>query len=316
MPRKIVIDTDPGVDDAMAIFYALKSPELEVLGLTTVFGNAHADQGTINALRLLEIAGRSDIPVAGGAPHPLTGPFDAPADFVHGKDGQGNTFLPPPTTQPLNIHAAQFLVDTVMSDPGNVTIVALGPLTNVALALMLRPDLASHIREIVLMGGAAFVPGNVSPAAEANIHNDPEAADIVFGAGCPVTMVGLDVTLQIVMTAADLDRFGTFPDPMSQHVARIVPFYLDFYHQISGRNAIVVHDSTTITWLLHPDLFTTRSRAVRVETQGMSRGKTWPANERNRPDSPWTGRPAVNILVGVDGPEAARAELDAFAGGS
>jgi inosine-uridine nucleoside N-ribohydrolase len=313
MPRKIVIDTDPGVDDAMAIFYALKSPELEVLGLTTVFGNAHTDQCTVNALCLLEIAGRPDIPVAGGAPRPLVGPFHSPADFVHGKDGQGNVFLPPPTTKPLNMHAAQFLIDTVMSDPGNVTIVALGPLTNVAMALLLKPELASHIREIVLMGGAAFVPGNVSPAAEANIHNDPEAADIVFGAGCPVTMVGLDVTLQIHMTAADLERFGTFSDAMSQHIARIVPFYLDFYHQISGRNEIVVHDSTTITWLLHPELFTVRSRSVRVETQGMSRGKTWAANERMRPESPWAGRPAVNILVDVNGPEAARAELDAFA---
>ncbi|MFN8379148.1 MAG: nucleoside hydrolase [Anaerolineae bacterium] len=313
MPRKIVIDTDPGVDDAMAIFYALKSPELEVLGLTTIFGNAHTDQCTMNALRLLEIAGRPDIPVAGGAPRPLVAPFGGPADFVHGRDGQGNTFLPPPSTSPVGVHAAQFLIDTVMSDPGNVTIVALGPLTNVAMALLLKPDLASHIREIVLMGGSAFVPGNVSPAAEANIHNDPEAADIVFGAGCPVTMVGLDVTMRIQMSAADLDLFGTFSDAPSQHVARIMPFYLDFYRQISGRNEIVVHDSTTITWLLHPELFTVRTLPVRVETEGMSRGKTWPANERMRPGSPWEGRPPVQILVGVNGSEAARIELDVFA---
>lgn len=310
MSRKIVMDTDPGVDDAMAIFYALRSPELEVLGLTTIYGNAHTDLTTLNALRLLEIAGRSNIPVAEGAPRPLVGTFHGPADFVHGKDGQGNVNLPPPAAKPVSAHAARFLIDAVMSDPGNVTIVALGPLTNVAMALLLQPDLAAHIREIVLMGGAAFVPGNVSPAAEANIWNDPEAADIVFGAACPVTMVGLDVTHRIIMTAADLERFGTFPDPQSQHLARILPFYLNFNRLVSGRDEIVVHDSTTITWLLHPELFTTRQLAVRVETQGFSRGKTWPANERMRPESAWAGRPAVNILVDVNGPAAARAELE------
>ena len=142
MPRKIVVDTDPGIDDAMAIFYALRSPELEVLGLTTVYGNAHTETCTLNALRLLEIAGRPDIPVAEGAHRPLVSRFHGPADFVHGKDGQGDTFLPPAAGKPVAVHAAQFLIDAVMSDPGNVTIVALGPLTNVALAL-LRPTSVS-----------------------------------------------------------------------------------------------------------------------------------------------------------------------------
>lgn len=313
MPRKIVIDTDPGIDDAMAIFYALRSPELDVLGLTTVFGNAHTETCTINALRLLEIAGRPEIPVAEGAHRPLTGPFHGPADFVHGTDGQGDTFLPPPAGKPVAVHAAQFLIDAVLSDPGNVTIVALGPLTNLALALLLRPDLPTHTREIVLMGGNAYVPGNASPAAEANIWNDPEAADMVFGANCPVTMAGLDVTSRIRMTGADLDRFATFPNAESQHMARLLPCYRSFYYGQLGVHEILVHDSTTISWLLHPDLFTVESRSVRVETEGVSRGKTWPANKSSRPHSDWEGRPAVNILVAANGPEAVRAELDAFA---
>jgi len=313
MPRKIVIDCDPGIDDAMAIFYALRSPELEVLGLSTVYGNAHTETCTINALRLLEIAGRTDIPVAAGANRPLASKFHGPADFVHGTDGQGNLFLPPPAGKPVSAHAAQFLIDTVMSDPGNVTIVALGPLTNVALALLLQPDLPAHTREIVLMGGNAYVPGNASPAAEANIMNDPAAADIVFGATCPVTMAGLDVTSRIRMTAADLDQFSTFPNPESQHMARMLPCYLSFYHSQSGVQEILVHDSTTITWLLHPELFTCESRAVRVETEGISRGKTWPAKISSRPHSAWEGRPAVNILVDANGPDAVRLELEAFA---
>lgn len=314
MPRKIVIDTDPGIDDAMAIFYALRSPELDVLGLTTVFGNAYTPIGTANALRLLEIAGRPDIPVAAGADHPLSGPFHGPADFVHGADGQGDTHLPPPSGRALDVHAAQFLIDTVMSDPGEVTIVALGPLTNLALALNLRGGLDRSIREIVLMGGNAFVPGNASPAAEANIHNDPESADIVFGAACPVTMVGLDVTHKVRMPAEDLDRFAEFDDPVCQHIARILPFYRAYYKSRIGIDDLYIHDSTTISWLRHPEHFTTRSLPIRVETVGFGRGKTWPANGVTAGEGPWKDRPAVNVLVDVRGPEVVRAELDVLMG--
>jgi inosine-uridine nucleoside N-ribohydrolase len=196
LARKIIIDTDPGVDDAMAIFYALASSELDVIGITTVFGNTTTDICTTNALRLLEIAGRTDIPVAAGAVRPLAMPYNGTADIVHGEDGQGNVFLPAPTTKPVPQHAVNFLIDTILQSPEPVTLVPLAPLTNIALMLLHKPDIVKHIREIVLMGGNAYVAGNVTPAAEANIWNDPDAADIVFGADCPVTMIGLDVTGQ------------------------------------------------------------------------------------------------------------------------
>ncbi len=314
MPRRIVIDTDPGIDDAMAIFYALRSPELDVLGLTTVYGNAWTPIATANALRLLEIAGRPDIPVAQGAEQPLFGAFDSPADFVHGADGQGDTHLPPPSGRALDVHAAQFLIDTVMSDPGNVTIVALGPLTNLALALKLRNDLDRSIREIVLMGGNAFVPGNASPAAEANTYNDPEASDMVFGAACPVTMVGLDVTMNVRMLPADLARFAEADDPMCQHIARMLPCYRRFYSSRSGIDYIPIHDSTTISWLRLPQHFTARSLPIRVDTVGIGRGKTWPSLGEVDAEGPWLGRPPVNVLVDVNGPELVRAQLDVLMG--
>ena len=204
-PRKLLIDTDPGIDDAMAIFYALESPELEVVGLTTVFGNADTEVTTRNALSLLEIAQRSDIPVAAGAVKPLAMDYRGPAAFVHGPDGQGGVNPPAPTTAPLPADAAHFIIDTVMSAPGQITLVPLGPLTNVALAMLLEPRLTRQVAEIVLMQGAAFVGGNVSPAGAAKILNDPEAADIVFGA-TGVAPGGLPFDREPVDQARDLEH--------------------------------------------------------------------------------------------------------------
>lgn len=313
--RKIIIDTDPGVDDAMAIYYALRSPELEVIGLTTVFGNAATPTCTQNALRLMEIAGRSDIPVAEGASRPLGRPFQGAADFVHGSDGQGDTFLAPPHTRPDVRSAAQFLIDQIMAAPGEITIVALGPLTNLALAYLLQPAIGHQVREIVLMGGAAFVPGNVTPAAEANIWNDPIAADIVFSLPCPVTMIGLDVTEQIVMNEADFAAIAAMDNPMARHIARIAPFYLRFYQTRYGtpESWCHVHDSTTITYLLNPALFTTKTCAVRVETSGLGVGKTWPALRVSDQEAEWAGRNAVTIAVGVDARAAIDLELSRLA---
>ncbi|MBN1201859.1 MAG: nucleoside hydrolase, partial [Anaerolineae bacterium] len=229
MPHKIIIDTDPGVDDTMAIFFALRSPELDVIGLTTIFGNVHTDLATINALRLLEIADRIDIPVAKGADDPLTGPYEGPVPYVHGDDGQGNVHLPPPMTEPVPQTAAEFIIEQVMSEPGAITLVPIGPLTNIALALRLEPRIAANVRQVVLMGGNALCPGNASPSAEANIRNDPEAADIVLGADWPVTMVGLDVTHQVNMTPDHLDRYTQADNPLAQHIARIVPLYREYF---------------------------------------------------------------------------------------
>ncbi len=311
--RKIIIDTDPGIDDAMAIFLALASPELDVVGLTTIMGNVEVDLATTNALRLLEMAGRSDIPVAEGAAKPIAADFLGAVQFVHGDDGQGNAFLPPPTTQPLGISAAEFIVQQARAQPGEITLVPIGPLTNIALALRLEPNLPELVAGVVLMGGNAFCPGNASPAAEANIRNDPEAADVVFGAGWPITMVGLDVTNEVVMTDDDLAILHSFDTPQGQHMGRINPFYRAFLGERLGTEGIVIHDSAAIAYLLAPDLFKVVRAPMRVETGGsFSRGKTWPYVGRNDDNHlpAWQFRPLVDICAGVDGPAVVALILD------
>jgi inosine-uridine nucleoside N-ribohydrolase len=300
-PRTVLIDTDPGIDDAMAIFFALASREFDVVGLTTIFGNTHVELATTNALRLLDIAGRSDIPVAQGAARPLAMDYRGPADFVHGRDSQGDVFLPPSPRTPVAAAAAQFIIDTVMAAPGKVTVVLLGPFTNMALAMLMRPDLSQHVAEIVVMGGAAFTSGNASPASEANILNDPEAADVVFGAQCPIVMAGLDVTHKVVMTAADLDRLGSVDSPQGRHLAAILPYYLSFYRSRNGVDGIFVHDSTTISYMLAPELFTWTELPIRVDIgHSVCRGRTLAAYRDSDEEGPWHGRRKVRILTGVD----------------
>ena len=300
MPRKIIIDTDPGVDDTMAIFFALCSPELEVCGLTTIFGNVHTKLATKNALRLLEIAGRTDIPVAHGADNALTQDYGGPVPQVHGADGQGDIDLPEPAGSPLAMSAAQFIVEQVKAQPGEITLAPVGPLTNIALALRLEPRIAEWVDEVVLMGGNALVPGNASPAAEANIRNDPEAADLVFGADWQVTMVGLDVTLRVHMTPADIAEYATHGNPLSEHITRVVPHYRNYFESQYDVEGIFIHDSSAIAYLIDPSLFTVKRWAIRVGTQGLGRGKTWPATG-GRILPAWEGRPPVNVCIGVDG---------------
>lgn len=308
---RLIIDTDPGIDDAMAIFYALAAPQLDVVGLTTVFGNCHTDVCTTNALRLLDIAGRPDIPVAHGATRPLTGSYRGPADFVHGANGLGDVDVPPSLRAAVSTSAPQFIIDTVMANPGEITVVLLGPFTNMALAMLIQPDLTSFVKEIVVMGGAAFTHGNTSPAAEANVFNDPEAADIVFGADCPITMVGLDVTHQVQMSPADLDRLGGMPGHRPRFLRDVVQFYLDFHREYDALDGIFVHDSTTITYMLAPHLFSWEERPVRVDTgTSVARGRTVPALGRTEEEGPWKGRRPVRILTGVDVRAAVELELE------
>ena len=297
--RNIIIDTDPGVDDAMAIFLALRSPEVSVIGLTTIFGNVHTDLATVNALRLLEIAGRNDIPVAHGASAPLTRGYAGPVPFIHGDDGQGNVHLPPASGRAIAQSAAEFIVEQILLAPGEITLVPLGPLTNIALALQLEPRIAGLV-QVVLMGGNALVPGNTSPAAEANIHNDPEAADIVFAAGWSVTMVGLDVTEQTVMNGNHLRTLGQARNSMARHLAQITPFYQKFTEDSSGIDGFYIHDSAAIAYVIDPSLFETQRWPVRVETQGISVGKTWPETHVGRTHPDWAGRPRVNVCTGVN----------------
>ena len=307
MVKKIIIDTDPGVDDSLAIFVALNSPELDVLGLTTVFGNAITSTCTENALRLLEIAKRTDIPVAEGAHLPLNGNLRGAASFVHGENGQGNVELKPPANKTLEIDAVTFLKNQIEVQPNEITLVPVGPLTNIANLLTNHPGIDSKIKEIVLMGGNAQSPGNATPTAEANILNDPEAADIVFSAQCEITMVGLDVTNNVFMSEEQVNKLGSFENEKSKHISKINPFYFNFLKEFFQDNGMPIHDSSAVTYLVHPEYFETLCCLIKVETEGISRGKTWMGmgisdNEEGLGErlKPWENRRKINICIGVD----------------
>lgn len=301
MPKKIIIDTDPGVDDSMAILFALNSPEVEVVGLTTIFGNVYTDLATQNALRLVEFAGRPYIPVAHGADLPLVVPLGYVADFVHGTDGLGNTNQPAPKGEPVGKPAAQFIVEMVMAHPGQITLVPVGPLTNLALALALEPRIAENVAEVVVMGGAATVNGNVNPAAEANIIHDPHAADVVFTAKWPVTMVGLDVTMKTIMTEAYLATLKAEGGRTGRFIYDISRFYQAFHYQTHGVQSIHTHDPSAVAYVIDPTLFKTQRGPVRVITEGLAIGQTLMdrRGEWYEPNE-WTTKPAVNVCLEVD----------------
>lgn len=296
-PLEVIYDTDPGIDDTMALLLALRSPEIRLLGITTVFGNAHVDRCTANALNVLKLAGRTDIPVARGAAFPLARPYGGPVPHVHGDDGLGNLHLPEPDTRAVSMHAAQFIVETVMSRPGEVTLVAVGPLTNLALALHLEPRIASAVRQVIIMGGAAFVAGNVSPVAEANIHNDPEAAHQVMTASWPLVMVGLDVTTKVLMTHGYLQRLAASGDPFGQFIGRMVPVYLEFHRSAHGIEAIHTHDPSAVAYAIDPTLFRTEQYPVAVACEGLATGQVIVDRERR-----FYQTSPISVCVDVDAP--------------
>jgi uridine nucleosidase len=298
MATKILIDTDPGIDDTMAILFALRSPELEVVGLTTVFGNTNITNTSQNALRLVELEGHGDIPVAMGAGNPLINPIASLGEFVHGPDGMGGINPPPPAGKVQSISAAQFIVDTVLSYPNEITLVPVGPLTNIALARHLEPRIAGLVKEVVIMGGAAFVPGNASPVGEANILNDPHAAAVVFGAPWPVTMVGLDVTMQVVMTGDYLEKLGQGGNPATDLIRRIVPIYQQFHDKTYGLGGdIHTHDPSAVAFVVDRSLFETAQLPMFVETQGRCAGQTIPDLLGH-----WDDASEVNVCRGVEAP--------------
>ena len=304
--KKIILDTDPGVDDAMAIQLAMSAPELEIIGLTTVFGNVPIDLTTENALRLIDLGKRSDIPVVRGADGPLQGSFSGGVPFVHGDDGQGNLWAPRSSLQPHPGTAHDFMIEQILKFPHELTLLTLGPLTNLALALRKQPQIAALVKEVVIMGGNPFCPGNATPVAEANILCDPVAADEVLGAAWPMTMIGLDVTQQVLMRDAVLDEIAGIPGELNQHVAAAHRFYRNFFARANGIQGIFVHDSTALIGVIHPEYLQMQSFPIRVETaEVISRGKTWPAlgdtdQESSEGWNAWRGRPHVQVGVGVD----------------
>lgn len=278
-PYKVLYDTDPGIDDAMALLLALSSPEIEIVGLTTVFGNTHIEATTRNALNLLNFAGRPDIPVAKGAGQPMVVPLDHTGEFVHGDDGMGNlgwTTVHNTDQKPINMHAAQFIVETIMHNQDEITLVAVGPMTNVGLALQLEPRIARHVRNVVIMGGSVLAPGNVSPTAEANIHNDPHASALLFNAGWDITMAGLDVTTATQMDNAFFAALDASQNRFGQFVASIIPFYQKFHHERYGMTdgRVHTHDPSAMAYLIDPSLFRGERWSVAVPVDGVSAGST------------------------------------------
>ncbi|MER6990494.1 nucleoside hydrolase [Saccharopolyspora hirsuta] len=238
----LIVDCDTGIDDALALLYLLGAPDVEIGAVTTVFGNTDADTAALNTLRVLELAGRPDIPVAVGARSNWRGGSHL-ASYVHGDDGLGNTNLPAPTAAPSSEPAAELIVRLARQNPGTVHLLAVGPLTNLATALLLEPELPRLVKHVTIMGGALRHPGNVTPAAEANIHNDPEAARIVLQAGWPVTLVPLDATMTEVITEDHQRRLAATGSPVATFTASILDQYFDFYENtVFGERKAACHD--------------------------------------------------------------------------
>jgi len=282
MTTKMIIDTDPGIDDAMAIFYAAADPDIKILGLTSVFGNVYVEQATRNALRLLEMAGVA-APVAEGTAAPLAMPLSPPSRHVHGAEGFGAIPATDPRNEAIGITAAEFLVQTCADHPGEVVICAIGPLTNLALALRLDPSIAQNVKKVVIMGGAVETAGNITPYAEANIYHDPHAAAEVLAADWPVVLVGLDVTQQITCAAADFDRIEHDAPRLGGFIKIISDFYLDFYASVGKPDGCFLHDPAAVIAAAHPELFHTKPLAITVVASGVAQGQTVASTAANSP---------------------------------
>ena len=300
---KVIFDTDPGVDDAMALLFLYYAPEIELIGITTTHGNGTIATTTRNALYLTERFG-IDIPVAQGSGAPLAGAAADPPVFVHGHNGLGDIPLPQNIAKKTDSRPAyRFIIDMVRAHAQEVAIVAVGPLTTLALALRNDPEIAGLVRRLVIMGGAFGHHGhlgNVTPAAEANILSDPHAADETLGGSWPITMVGLDVTQQTLMTTEFLKTLAEEGGEAGRFIWEITRLYEAFHHS-AGRAGVYVHDSSGVAYLIDPTLFATRSGAIRVVTEGLAIGQTIqkPDGHGFRP-GPWDGHPSHAICTDVD----------------
>jgi purine nucleosidase len=266
MPRQIIIDCDPGHDDAMAILLAHGNPEIELLAITTVAGNQTLEKTTLNARRICSVANITGVPVAAGCDRPLLRPLVTAAE-THGESGLDGPRFEDPTTPLAAMHAVDLIIDLVMGSPGRVTLVPIGPLTNIAIALRKEPRLATAVQEVVLMGGAQ-TRGNSTPAAEFNIFVDPEAAAIVFEAGWPLTMIGLDLTHQALATPEIVERIGSLGTPVAVIAAELMRFFASTYKATSGFDSPPVHDPCAVARLIDPSLVECVETYVAVETHG------------------------------------------------
>ena len=270
---KIIIDTDPGIDDAMAIFYAAAAPDIELLGLTTIFGNVTTKTATRNALRLLEAAGL-DLPVAHGAEAPLVLPPFTPSAHVHGDEGFGDIPAATPKGQEIDEDAADFLCRMAREHKGELVVCPIGPLTNIAIALQRDPEFAKNVARIVIMGGSLDEGGNITPHAEANIYHDPHAADAVFASDAKVVMVGLDVTHRIMCTQSDFTSIAAQAPELGGMLQEMSLFYLNFYESVGKFDGCSLHDPAAVIACTHPDLFETQPVPLKVSCGGETSGAT------------------------------------------
>ena len=276
MRRKIIIDTDPGQDDAVAILLALGSPaEIEVLGIVAVAGNVGLKQNAKNALQVVELSGKTDTPVYAGCEGPMRRKL-VTAEYVHGKTGLDGPTLPQPKIKLREQHGVDFIIETIRREPAKtVTLCALGPLTNLGMAFVKAPDIKERVQEIVLMGGGLFEGGNVTPAAEFNIYVDPEAADIVFHSGIPITQVPLDVSHFMLTTRARIERFRQLGNRTGVATAEMLEFFERFDEAKYGWEGGPLHDPCVVAYLLKPELFVGKHVNVVIETSSeLTRGMT------------------------------------------
>lgn len=293
-PKRIIIDTDPGIDDSLAILLALASPEVTLEGLTVVHGNCSAEQGTRNALSVLELANAGQIPVAKGCDLPLVQP-SLLAPETHGNTGLGYANLPEPRTKPLVQHGCDFLIEKILSNPGEITLVAIGPLTNVALAIRKEPRIVQAVRELMIMGGAIRHEGNVTPLAEFNTYVDPHAAHIVYHSGMPITLTPLDVTYQCILLAEDVAQLQRIKSPIPPFVADATRFYMEFHDKYQGIQGCIINDPLTLALTFAPNLCDYEEYYVDVDISGgVSMGKSFADFYK------MTGKPAnMKVALGV-----------------
>lgn len=296
MTKRVIIDTDPGIDDTAAIFFLLTSGAARIEMLTTVFGNATVENATRNALRVLEAAGCADIPVYKGAGRPL---LSEPriGSGVHGEDGLGDVYTGEPKAQAADGRAVEKMIEHVMASPGEITLLALGPLTNVALALSVEPAMAQALQCLIVMGGAVRTRGNITPVASANLFNDAEAASIVYKSGAPVVQIGLDVCRPTLMTHTHLDKVRAAKHPMAEMLTKITPCIMAAYERNEGvTEGAHYNDVPAAAWIVDETLFKAEKLPIQIQTgEVLTRGQTVPD---------WKGRwglePNTTVALEVD----------------
>ena len=273
--KRIILDTDPGIDDSLAILLALASPEISLEGLSVVHGNSSTQQGTINALSVLELAKASHIPVYQGCDLPLVQP-SLLAPETHGEQGIGYAKLPAPQSQPKVQKGSDYLIEKIMSSPGEITLVAIGPLTNIALAIRQEPRIVENVKEVFIMGGAIRHEGNTTPLAEFNTYVDPHAAQIVFHSGMPITLTPLDVTYECVFLKDDLNRLLKIDSPITKFIADATRFYMEFHDEYQSIEGCVINDPMTLALTFMPEICDYQELYVDVDLSGgVSMGNTF-----------------------------------------